>query len=492
MAITGKQRASRIDRRYTSIEDVSIRWKRWLGFGGLLVGLLYGSWILFGVGSQKQLSSGDLSKAHFAWNETGCEQCHASFSPIREVSFGRSSDVIALNNQKCSVCHRMPGHFESRTKPEILQGESCVACHHEHLGFHHNLLDIADRSCVRCHADLTPYAKDSNRVLAKVTSFSDHPAFRKIEQAEDPGTISFSHVQHMQPGQPKTVGDATALKWEGIQDWSNRYALKRPEGAQGLIQLKCSDCHEADYPGTSQRFYQAVQFQKHCEVCHKTPVPHGLDMVRSIEAERARVAGALLGAAGALQGAAGALQGAAGALQGAAGAAPNELGGNAEQEVIKPDVLREVLQKLQTNSTGESFSQVMERDVEGARKGLFVSLGCKKCHQLYQPTATSSPNDAWAREIVEPSKIPTQWLADASFTHGAHIQMDCKECHTLGGNAKEVMIQGVKSCRECHISDPGQRAKKGQANPHVATADCIDCHRYHHSSAVSDQIGLQP
>ncbi|MEY2612286.1 MAG: hypothetical protein RL069_1098, partial [Planctomycetota bacterium] len=106
--------------------------------------------------------------------------------------------------------------------------------------------------------------------------------------------------------------------------------------------------------------------------------------------------------------------------------------------------------------------------------------------------ATASPNDAWAREIVEPSKIPTQWLADASFTHGAHLQMECKACHTLGGNAKEVMIQGVKSCRECHISDPSQRAKKGQTNPHVATADCIDCHRYHHGSAVGDQIGLQP
>lgn len=488
MAITGKQRASRIDRRYTSIEDVSIRWKRWLGVGGLLLGLLYGSWILFGTGSRKQFSTGDLSKAHFAWNETGCEQCHAAFSPIREVSFGRSSDVIALNNEKCSVCHRMSGHFESRTKPDVLQSESCVACHHEHLGFHHNLLDIADNSCVRCHADLTPYAKDSTRVLAKVTSFSDHPAFRKIEQAEDPGTITFSHVQHMQPGQPRTVGDATALKWEGIQDWSNRFALKRPEGAQGLIQLKCSDCHEPDYPGTSQRLYQPVQFQRHCEVCHKTPVPHGLDMVRSIEAERERVAGALL----------------------------KEFAGNAEQEATRPDVLREVLQKLQTNSTGEAFSQVMERDVEGARRGLYVSLGCKKCHQLYQPFSqpaiqptiqhTLQPNsqpvakpvvsdahrDAWAHEIVEPSKIPMQWLADASFTHGAHIQMECKDCHTLGASAKEVMIQGVKSCRECHISDPVERAKRGQVNPHVATADCIDCHRYHHSSGVVDQIGLRP
>ena len=276
----------------------------------------------------------------------------------------------------------------------------------------------------------------------------------------------------MQPGQPKTVGDATSLKWEGIQDWSNRFALKRPEGAQGLIQLKCSDCHEPDYPGTSQRLYQPVQFQRHCEVCHKTPVPHGLDMVRSIEAERERVAGALL----------------------------KEFAGNAEQEATKPDVLREVLQKLQTNSTGEAFSQVMERDIEGARKGLYVSLGCKKCHQLYQPfsqpdakpVSSDALRDAWAHEIVEPSKIPMQWLADASFTHGAHIQMECKECHTLGANAKEVMIQGVKSCQECHISDPVERAKRGQVNPHVATADCIDCHRYHHSSAVVDQIGLWP
>lgn len=495
MAITGKQRASRIDRRYTATVDRSIHWKRWFGVLGMLLGGLYGLWILFGAGAQKQVSTGDLSKAHFAWNESGCEECHVALAPIRETSFGRTDSVIALNNEKCSTCHRMSDHYAERTKPEVMKLQSCVQCHHEHLGFHHNLLDIADRSCVGCHADLGPYLKDGSQVVANVASFDTHPAFRRIEQREDPGTILFSHIQHMLPGQPKREGGADAMTWEGITEWSNRYALKRPEGAVGLIQLQCSDCHEPDAPmaageiadslmvpatgsddssrvganastvsskgakrsSSSHRLYRGVQFEKHCEVCHKTPVPHGVNIPRALQAEEARIGREL-----------------------AEGSRVNF--GATE---VTSQVVQEYLEKVQANSIGESFEGLVERDFERVRLGMFESFGCKKCHQLQGWEDGSSmedrQRDPWYQEIVRPSHIPQQWLADASFTHGAHMDVQCQVCHKLASDAKQVMIEGVQSCRECHISDLKERELRGKSNGHVATADCIDCHRYHHS-----------
>lgn len=486
MAITGKQRATRIDRRYTAAVDRSIHWKRWFGVFGLLAGLLYGGWVLLSLGAQKQLSTGDLSKAHFAWNETGCDECHVALAPIRETSFGRTESVIAVNNEKCSSCHRMSDHYAERTKPEVLKLQSCVQCHHEHLGFHHNLLDIADRSCVGCHADLASSLKDGGRAVANVASFDTHPAFRPIEQREDPGTISFSHLQHMLPGQPKKEGGADAMTWEGVLEWSNRYALKRPEGALGLIQLRCSDCHEPDAPlaygelseelmipnaeklsgakpngakksSSSHRLYKGVQFERHCEVCHKTPVPHGVDMPRALQAEEARVGRELVEGSRVNFGA----------------------------TEVTSEVLREYVEKVQANSVGESFSDLMKRDIEQVRRGMFESFGCKKCHQLQgwdeSVGLEEKQRDPWYREIVRPSGIPQQWLADASFTHGAHMDVQCQVCHKLSGDSKRVMIEGVQGCRECHISDVQEREFKGRSNDHVATANCMDCHRYHHS-----------
>jgi hypothetical protein len=110
MAITGKQRSRRIDRNYTSSQDPSILWKRRFGWAGLILGALYGLWLLT-PSAAKQLSTGTLSKAHHAWNETGCDQCHAPWSPINTASFARSPEVIADNNQRCNACHRMADHY---------------------------------------------------------------------------------------------------------------------------------------------------------------------------------------------------------------------------------------------------------------------------------------------------------------------------------------------------------------------------------------------
>ncbi|MFM8214698.1 MAG: hypothetical protein ACKN82_08685, partial [Pirellula sp.] len=49
-----------------------------------------------------------------------------------------------------------------------------------------------------------------------------------------------------------------------------------------------------------------------------------------------------------------------------------------------------------------------------------------------------------------------------------------------GGHASQILIGGVETCRNCHVVNETDRAKKEKKNINVATADCIDCHRYHH------------
>jgi hypothetical protein len=208
---------------------------------------------------------------------------------------------------------------------------------------------------------------------------------------------------------------------------------------------------------SSHRLYKGVQFERHCEVCHKTPVPHGVDMPRALQAEEARVGRELVEGSRVNFGA----------------------------TEVTSEVLREYVEKVQANSVGESFSDLMKRDIEQVRRGMFESFGCKKCHQLQgwdeSVRLEEKQRDPWYREIVRPSGIPQQWLADASFTHGAHMDVQCQVCHKLSGDSKRVMIEGVQGCRECHVSDVQEREFKGRSNDHVATANCMDCHRYHHS-----------
>ena len=489
MAITGKQRSRRIDRNYTSVLDPSILWKRRLGWLGLAFGLAYGMWIFLSPSAAKQLSTGELSKAHHAWNETGCEKCHAPLSPIKTTSVGRTPQAIAENNDRCNSCHRMSDHFPNSMKPEKLELESCVQCHHEHLGFNHNLRDVADESCVKCHKDLTLYVKDSvkasSRSLPSVVSFdpqpdgSGHPGFRGLEK--DTGTVSFSHVQHMRLGQPRTPGDATAKKFDSLaQRYKEQYQARVDKG---LVQLTCGDCHQRDHAvsgydemelyseldtalalqSNEHVLYQPIDFSKHCEACHQLAVPHKLDfkdtnyLADVVEADQ---------------------------LQ--------RLSESARKQNADPNSSEKSLDTFRQSSTGKDLVKLLKSKAPEAKSTLYTTYGCNKCHQL-----SEGANQAFmADQIVVSSGIKSQWLKDASFTHGAHVNVQCKKCHDmdlaspatpdapnppLGGHASQVLIGGIDTCRDCHKVDEGKRLEaQGHGNRNVATADCIDCHRYHH------------
>lgn len=466
MAITGKQRSRRIDRGYTSAVDPSILWKRRLGWGCLILGIVYGMWFLF-PSSAKQMSAGPLSKAHHAWNETGCENCHAPWSPIKTTSVGRTPKVIADNNQRCNACHQVQDHYPAAMKPDKRAVESCVQCHHEHLGFNHNLLDVADESCVRCHKDLSSFALDANKNHPKITSFdfqsdgTGHPAFASL--AKDEGTIHFSHIQHMRPGQPAQPNDRSAKSFASLSPRFKEQYRGR-ELANGLIQLDCSDCHSISKEGG---LYQPVEFDKHCQACHELDVPHRLDL-KDVESLKDTI-------------------------QAAQWQQYSRLARSQNTDAnIAPSDDRLLREKSQQSASGKNILNLLNEDPAQANTEIFKTYGCGKCHQPSSPEITGSASS----KIVQDSRIQSQWLKYASFDHSDHANVQCYTCHQmeldspakpndpnppLGGHSGQVLIGGVDNCRTCHIVNEADRSiAKNNGEVRVATADCIDCHRYHH------------
>ncbi|MFN6301298.1 MAG: cytochrome c3 family protein [Planctomycetota bacterium] len=504
MAITGKQRSRRIDRNYTAVVDPSIRWKRWLGIAGLLAGLAYGVWMLSPLGA-KQMSTGTLSKSHHAWNETGCDNCHLDYTSIKPTGFVFDKKfAVQENNGKCNSCHPMSDHYPSSMQRDKLAVESCVQCHHEHLGFNHDLLDIADESCVRCHKDLSQYVRDQTKNFTSITSFDPsggHPEFPTLDEkrnAKDPGTISFSHVQHMRLGQPRKPGDATARTFQslGIR-FEDQYKARQ---LNGFVQLTCGDCHQRDHEvsgfaamtaleaytpnykptGTKSNLkpipfqsndhvlYKPIEFSKHCQACHQLDVPHELDfkdideLTSIVETEQ---------------------------LQ--------RKIKSAERQNLKLDLQDEDNRRFEQSSSGKNLVELLKNKDPEAKKTLFRTYGCNKCHQ-YSDDNVASANFT---DIVMASGIKSQWLKDATFNHGSHLNVNCQECHNMelesnkapddpnppkGGHASQILIGGVETCQKCHVVDETERARRKKIeNVNVATADCIDCHRYHHDPGTN-------
>ena len=304
-----------------------------------------------------------------------------------------------------------------------------------------------------------------------VTNFSKekgHPEFASLKKP-DPGTIRFSHVQHMRPGQPKSPGGGDAKRLEMLPERYRGQYKDRVDGER-LLQLTCRDCHSRDvelkgYEGleltgaapsaaiqsSSHMLYKPIEFDKHCVACHDLDgIPHGLDRAQTTQAINEVIPVRLLDFLKSRDQASDVVSIAEGKL-------PKEM---KEELLAREERLKAVLHDGGTT--------------------------CLKCHQ-------KSDDD---NRMVASSNLKEQWLRDASFTHGAHLMVSCKECHQGAyeksddvfdwekntkseEEASRVMILGIAKCRTCHIQNAEERSRLFGEQKHVASADCADCHRYH-------------
>ncbi|MFM9957409.1 MAG: cytochrome c3 family protein [Phycisphaerales bacterium] len=123
-------------------------------------------------GDDRPYTAGPLTKAHDMF-ASDCTKCHEA-----SMEKGLRGFLMPASDEMCIKCHAnqaglhaenqidlftasMPGHPEMRTSA------NCAACHMEHLGRDHNLLEVSDQTCVKCHEDLA--AKGIRRVLASNT-----------------------------------------------------------------------------------------------------------------------------------------------------------------------------------------------------------------------------------------------------------------------------------------------------------------------------------
>jgi predicted CXXCH cytochrome family protein len=484
MQLTGKQRSRRIDRGYFHKVEEFVTRKRSLSCFALVVGVLLSLGAFSGVWD-KQVSTGDLSHAHAAWNQTGCENCHTANVPIRVDAWGgRSLPNIEINNQKCNgSCHQASTHYADASAMHLINSnrempkvESCNECHREHLGSEFSLVELEDRTCTRCHSQMELVRNkkgDGSSVTgerpdpARVSGFSkdsEHPKFRGLDT--DPGKIKFDHAQHLRLGQPSKVNGKEKRTLGKIDpSFQAKYARNETFDPETFAQLNCQDCHEPDVavtgmlidgvmprlpndkpvPTNNHVGFRPVEFAKHCIGCHDLKgLPHGLHREATIAAV----------------------------------------------ERLIPFDQNDFLRRQAVDGKLVRPDSLDERQLR-VRSLLSTEQNCLYCH--YEPDEANR-----SKSLVQPSQIPAKWLPNAVFPHGAHLMVGCDRCHTKSHDpshqappsnelawsttSTEVMIRNIDVCRECHIASDAERAKKfhPQGEPQwLATADCVDCHRYH-------------
>jgi predicted CXXCH cytochrome family protein len=301
-----------------------------------------------------------------------------------------------------------------------------------------------DDRCLKCHTVGGHAAAFTDNKIAGVgrcaSCHKEHHGERSLIPADSPlctgchaqitkvfpksAYPSVSDFAHHPDFRRTAAGDDSALKFSHAE----HLGVVQKRGGEPET-LSCGNCHVRAPEGP---LFQPIAFVKHCERCHQldfdkrikgTPVPHG-DVDRAVAVVRAALA---------------------------------EFSLNADEGNNLPTA------KLRAHVEDET------RDTIDA---LFTEQdGCKRCHEV----GASGPPDQRRYVVAHPGLRP-RWLVAARFDHAVHRQTACEQCHAgarTSTSSSEVLIPGIKVCRECH-ADPG--------TPNKVESPCVECHVYHSKS----------
>lgn len=411
---TTKELAERIDLNYFKRPHPLRRWMRRLI---LSAAALAGAWLIVEAiqGDHQIYEPGPVSPAHTLFGRQ-CTLCHAPLA--REIYWRRVSD------QACLACHDGPIHHPTQTfTPQ------CASCHMEHRG-RSALARVEDAHCTRCHGDLkitgpSPHAAQClivpHRLERRVDNFNTaHPEFAVLRtRYQDAAQIKLNHQVHLKPnlkGLEKIRHDP------GVTVEDGRYILT------------CSYCHQ---PDRQRAYMQAIQYEKHCLVCHPLlfdarfpglAVPHEkVEVVIPFVREKF-----------------------------------------SQYILDHPEEIRQRRIELARRRPGEprykhlpaTAQAWVDRQVEKAQSLLFRKT-CVECHTLER-----KPDHLPV--IVKPN-IPHRWLVHSQFSHQSHRLLMCTACHRQAPTSQrttDVLLPDIESCRTCHRAGG-------------ARADCAQCHTYH-------------
>lgn len=491
----GKLRSQRINIDYHKQSNWLTRSRSILALLAMALTLAYGFYV-FALGGPSHLSTGPVAAAHASF-ESDCQKCHLDFTPISgdALRFASSAALDRLE-ETCQSCHRVDHHFRGNMKPKFAAiDQHCSACHTDHQGRDHDMVNVASHQCTQCHNDLNAACTPSSppTVRASVTAFNleDHGTFASLTKG-DPGRVKFDHAQHMLPGQvdaDSKGGFTIAMLDRSLREGYRKTIDGAPQSDDALVTLACADCHQyAGVPSGNQlttekrvgddeigRHIAPIVFEKHCAACHAMttsgqteetlPLPHGAPWMEIETLIASKIVGGQT----------------LGPIRTPRDAVRNTpLVGEGNEGAFKPAAINE--------------AALLEAAVAAGRAA--VKQRCIECHD--EADLTDERIAALRSGQADPL-IPQRWLEKGIYDHAAHRKIDCSYCHKQAYPSADqkpgppidseiVMIGGIETCSGCHrqadspvpdslTSNEVVRLLGGQSN--WGSDACIECHRYH-------------
>lgn len=394
-------------------------------------------------------TSGALSEAHHSL-EGDCQACHVDA-------------FVTVTDKTCLNCHEDDAHDHADKKrlatarggPEGLEviGAAfatvfnkppgrCVECHTEHEGAG-AMQPTAQKFCADCHDGMDGRLTDTK--LENASDFgTSHPQFRPALLVQPGGKnpprkrVSLDDKPSEYNGL-KFPHDIHLSKTGGVAQMGRRLSDKFDFGES----LDCKDCHIPDSNGVR---FKPVNMEDNCSMCHSLAFDEIGNTVRTLRHGEPDMVRADLRAYYRSTGPTRPIN-----LGGMARRRP----GDGNESRVASDYARAV--QFRPSRANQAIQQVFSRG--GA---------CFDCHGVTPPTAPGRVDFG-----IKPVTQTDRYMHKGWFSHDAHKKEDCTSCHaaTKSGDARDLLLPGIKTCRECH----GGEFQKSADVP----SSCAMCHDYH-------------
>lgn len=412
-----------------------------------------------GFHADQSWSSGPLSSAHASLAQN-CQSCHVE-------------PFVAVTDKACVGCHTgehkamnaahanaptamllaaraPPGSFDkflagfakAFNRPE----GQCTGCHTEHEGAG-AMPATPQKFCASCHDGMKARLQAAGHptVLADAGDFgTSHPEFRPLVRAA-PGAKPGRAVTSKSP-------DFDGLKFPHDLHLAAGGGVARMaaslRGANGIgSRLECKNCHKVDDGGVR---FRPVDMERDCAMCHSLAFETVGGVRRTLRhGEPDQVAADLTAY-----------------YRSTPPARPLQLGGMARR---RPG------QYAAGQVYNIYFREVAVRPTRAADavRAVFSKGGaCYDCHTISAPQS----GQGWR---VMPVKQTARYLTKGWFDHDAHRESKCADCHSGAAASKrsaDLLIPGLRQCRDCHVGESGDRLVKVDT---ATKSPCAMCHEYH-------------
>lgn len=404
--------------------------------------------------------SGPLSSAHASLKKD-CQSCHVE-------------PFVAVTDTACVNCHTgehkamSTAHADAPTAmllaarhppgvgEKILAGFAsafnrpqgrCVDCHTEHEGAG-PMPPTPQKFCADCHDGMQGRLKDAGHptLLADAADFgTSHPELRPLVRTapgakptravpgqpwRDYNGLKFPHDMHLQA----TGGVARmAASFRGRYDFGQK--------------LECENCHRPEADGIR---IKPVEMERDCAMCHSLAFETVGGVTRTLRhGQPDQVVADLIAY-----------------YRSTPPARPLQLGG---MERRRPG------QYAEGEVYNIYFREVAVRPsrAEDAVRAVFSKGGaCYDCHTITPPASGNN----W--RVMAVNQTP-RFLEKGWFDHDAHKETACADCHVSAPESKQaqdLLIPGVRQCRDCHVGESGARLVKVET---ATESPCAMCHEYH-------------